>query len=69
MFYRRMKRMDGYEDFSYWDSQDYIGFHVAKQLLDQDVIVVGIDNLNNYYDVALKEARLKVLAEHPNAAL
>lgn len=46
----------------------FIGFHVAKRLLDQGVIVVGIDNLNNYYDVTLKEARLKVLAEHPNAA-
>lgn len=45
----------------------FIGFHVAKQLLDQDVIVVGIDNLNNYYDVSLKEARLNELSKHANA--
>lgn len=44
----------------------FIGFHVAKQLLDQGVIVVGIDNLNNYYDVTLKEARLNELANHTN---
>lgn len=45
----------------------FIGFHVAKQLLDQDVIVVGIDNLNNYYDVSLKEARLNELSKHAKA--
>lgn len=45
----------------------FIGFHVAKQLLDQNVIVVGIDNLNDYYDVRLKEARLKELTTHKHA--
>jgi UDP-glucuronate 4-epimerase len=46
----------------------FIGFHVAKRLLDQDVIVVGIDNLNDYYDVALKQARLNELQSHAKAA-
>lgn len=46
----------------------FIGFHVAKRLLSQNVIVVGIDNLNDYYDVNLKEARLQELAKHPQAA-
>lgn len=46
----------------------FIGFHVAKRLLDQDVIVVGIDNLNDYYDVNLKQARLHELKQHAKAA-
>jgi UDP-glucuronate 4-epimerase len=36
----------------------FIGFHVAKRLLDRGETVVGIDNLNPYYDPRLKEARL-----------
>lgn len=39
----------------------FIGFHVAKQLLDRGDRVVGIDNLNDYYEVTLKEDRLKQL--------
>lgn len=42
----------------------FIGYHVANQLLEQDVSIIGIDNLNNYYDVNLKTARLKNLATH-----
>ncbi len=36
----------------------FIGFHLAKRLLDRGDEVVGLDNLNPYYDVSLKEARL-----------
>jgi UDP-glucuronate 4-epimerase len=39
----------------------FIGFHVARQLLAQGRHVVGLDNLNNYYDPALKQARLNIL--------
>jgi len=39
----------------------FIGFHVAKALLDRGERVVGIDNFNDYYDVTLKEARLAQL--------
>jgi UDP-glucuronate 4-epimerase len=39
----------------------FIGFHVAKALLDRGEHVVGIDNLNEYYDVRLKQARLERL--------
>lgn len=45
----------------------FIGFHVAKRLLSEGAIVVGIDNLNTYYDVSLKEARLQELKKHVNA--
>jgi UDP-glucuronate 4-epimerase len=43
----------------------FIGFHVAKALLARGEAVVGIDNLNSYYDVKLKEARLAQLADIP----
>ena len=39
-------------------SAGFIGFHVAQYLLDRGERVIGIDNLNPYYDVALKRARL-----------
>ena len=39
----------------------FIGFHVARQLLAEGRPVVGLDNLNNYYDPALKSARLELL--------
>jgi UDP-glucuronate 4-epimerase len=40
----------------------FIGYHVAERLLARGDTVVGLDNLNNYYDVSLKEARLARLA-------
>jgi len=39
----------------------FIGMHSAKKLLDDGHEVIGIDNLNDYYDVTLKEDRLKLL--------
>ena len=44
----------------------FIGMHCAERLLARGEHVVGIDNLNAYYDVALKEARLARLQAHPN---
>jgi UDP-glucuronate 4-epimerase len=43
----------------------FIGFHVARELLAQGRDVVGLDSLNNYYDPALKRARLDILREAP----
>jgi UDP-glucuronate 4-epimerase len=43
----------------------FIGFHVAKALLERGDRVLGIDNLNEYYDVRLKEARLAGLSGFP----
>lgn len=43
----------------------FIGFHVARRLLDDGRAVIGIDNLNAYYDPTLKEARLAELAKLP----
>lgn len=42
----------------------FIGCHVARYLLARGDTVAGIDNLNTYYDVRLKEARLALLAGH-----
>jgi UDP-glucuronate 4-epimerase len=44
----------------------FIGFHAAKALLARGDTIVGLDNLNDYYDVALKQARLDELAPHKN---
>jgi UDP-glucuronate 4-epimerase len=56
-------------------SAGFIGFHLCNRLLNHphtesdsnaDVKVIGFDNLNDYYDPALKQSRLDILAQHPN---
>jgi UDP-glucuronate 4-epimerase len=42
----------------------FIGFHIARRLLAEGRDVVGLDNLNAYYDPALKQARLDILREN-----
>jgi UDP-glucuronate 4-epimerase len=44
----------------------FIGFHTAQLLLERGDEVVGLDNLNDYYDVSLKEARLAQLKQRAN---
>ena len=44
----------------------FIGMHSTKKLLDDGHEVIGVDSLNDYYDVALKEDRLKTLAGYKN---
>ena len=44
----------------------FIGFHTAKLLLERGEDVVGLDNLNAYYEPALKANRLKILQQHKN---
>ncbi|ACL03396.1 NAD-dependent epimerase/dehydratase [Desulfatibacillum aliphaticivorans] len=44
----------------------FIGFHLSKQLLEQGETVVGLDNLNDYYDPQLKTDRLKILRDYDN---
>jgi UDP-glucuronate 4-epimerase len=43
----------------------FVGYHVAEALLARGDVVVGADNLNHYYDVRLKQARLDRLADRP----
>ena len=40
----------------------FIGFHLCLKLLSDNYIVIGIDSLNDYYDVKLKEERLKIIS-------
>ena len=42
----------------------FIGMHTVLSLLNDNIIVLGIDNLNAYYDVELKKNRLKILKDH-----
>ncbi|MBF0187833.1 MAG: NAD-dependent epimerase [Magnetococcales bacterium] len=42
----------------------FIGFHLSQRLLDRGDSVVGLDNLNDYYDVNLKKARLALVKDH-----
>lgn len=44
----------------------FIGFHLCQRLLSQGHVVCGLDNLNEYYDASLKNARLAQIAGHAN---
>ncbi|PZD74212.1 UDP-N-acetylglucosamine 4-epimerase [Acaryochloris thomasi RCC1774] len=44
----------------------FIGFHICQELLARDEAVIGLDNLNDYYDVGLKQARLDRLTIQKN---
>jgi UDP-glucuronate 4-epimerase len=44
----------------------FIGFHLSNRLLAEGYRVTGLDNLNDYYDVNLKQARLHILSAHPD---
>lgn len=47
-------------------SAGFIGFHTAKKLLENNNKIIGIDNLNNYYDPKLKLDRNKILKKYKN---
>lgn len=47
-------------------SAGFIGFHLSNRLLAEGYYVTGLDNLNDYYDVNLKQARLDILLKHPD---
>ena len=46
----------------------FIGHQTTLKLLARGDTVIGVDNLNDYYDVSLKEARLQDIAKHPQAS-
>ena len=47
-------------------SSGFIGFHVAKKLLEKKHIIYGFDSMNRYYDVNLKKKRLAILKKYKN---
>ncbi len=54
-----------YRDVLVTGAAGFIGFHLVRRLLAEGCRVVGLDNLNDYYDVRLKQDRLQQLAAHP----
>ena len=44
----------------------FVGFHLSKKLLERGTKIIGFDNLNDYYDVNLKLARLEILKKYEN---
>ena len=48
-------------------SAGFIGLHLCEKLLESNFEVIGIDNINNYYDPKLKNARLNHIKKHSNS--
>lgn len=58
-----LKKLDISKKYFITGGAGFIGYHVSKSLLEMGARVIGFDNLNDYYDVSLKEARLAILKE------
>ena len=58
---RAMREFDPSKIYLITGGAGFIGFHLSKRLLEQGARVVGFDNMNDYYDVKLKEDRLEIL--------
>ena len=56
-----MKKLDNNKTYLVTGAAGFIGFYLSKRLLEQGCKVVGIDNINDYYDITLKNARLEKL--------
>jgi UDP-glucuronate 4-epimerase len=44
----------------------FIGFHLSKRLLEEGCTVIGLDNINDYYDINLKKSRLELIKKYNN---
>ena len=56
-----MKKLDSSKTYLVTGAAGFIGFYLAKRLLEQGCHVIGVDNINDYYDTGLKYARLEKL--------
>lgn len=57
-------KYDGESSVLVTGAAGFIGFHLSKRILEIGGRVIGFDNLNDYYDVSLKEARLEILKKY-----
>lgn len=63
-----MEAFDSSKTYLITGGAGFIGFHLSKSLLERGAKVVGFDNMNDYYDVSLKEDRLAILDQYENYA-
>lgn len=61
-----MREFDKDKKYFITGGAGFIGYHLGKKLLESGAKVIGFDNLNDYYEVSLKEARLEELNQFPN---
>lgn len=61
-----MNKLDVSKIYFITGGAGFIGFYLSKKLLELGAVVIGFDNLNNYYDVSLKEMRLNILEKYQN---
>lgn len=61
-----MKELDPSKTYLITGGAGFIGFHLSKSLLEKGARVIGFDNMNDYYDVRLKEDRLAKLYYYDN---
>ena len=58
------KQLDPFKIYLVTGVAGFIGFYLSKKLLEQGCTVIGIDNVNDYYDVNLKQTRLEILSPY-----
>lgn len=60
-----MKALDSSKRYLITGGAGFIGYFLSKALLEKGAEVIGFDNMNDYYEVSLKEKRLSILQDEP----
>ena len=63
---KNYKKLDITKKYLITGGAGFIGFHLSRQLLKKGCSVIGLDNLNDYYEVQLKLDRLELLESYEN---